>query len=212
LRRLEHSLAPTCMIAMSKRRPGLATAAVAAVLGLAACGWPLINDDCRADLIIAHFDGELTLDGSRRAIAQDAPLASTNVTPDVFLQLNDVLIEGRATVDGVVWSHGGIGSASDFFAIALGAALHDGESRVVSTTFQGGGWGPFNVSRTGALVALRLDDVWAEAVQGTITVLRAAPLQVELDLELTLSGGEVVTLSGTDTFRYERGTCPDLRS
>ncbi|MEX2608822.1 MAG: hypothetical protein WEA24_02665 [Gemmatimonadota bacterium] len=183
--------------------------AAALCLGLTACEAPVFGDNCRADRIVAHFEGTLAVDGGVIEIDREDAVAPSNIPVASFRDLNDVLLEGGAATGGVVWSHGGIGSANDFFAVALSAPLQTGQVRAVTTTFQGGGWGPLAVQ--GAALALRLEDVWATEVEGEVTVVQGAPLRLGVNLDITLSDGGVLTLTGTDTFRYERGSCGDAR-
>lgn len=184
---------------------------LAGLLVTTACGSPIFGDNCRSDLIVARFEGVFELAGTRVEVGRDDPLAPTNVSPPTFRQLNAVLLEGRAPVEGVVWSHGGIGTAGDFFVLAVATPLEPGETRSVAGTFQGGGWGDIYIAPGTATLALRVGDRWATEVQGEMTVLQAAPLTLEVDLAFTLSDGVTGTLSGTDAFRYERGTCRDAR-
>lgn len=185
------------------------TLAAAGCLLTTACGSNIFDGNCQADRIIAQFDGAFTVDGTPSQLQREDGVAATNLSPDAFRQLNSVLLEGQAPVGGVVWTHGGIGSANDFFAIAVAAPLLNGQVRAVSSTFQGGGWGPFPVE--GAAFALRLDGLWATAVEGQATVVEPAPLHLAVELTITLSDGSTASFSGTDTFSYVRGTCADAR-
>jgi len=189
------------------RRSSILAATVC--LGLNACDSPIFGDNCRADQIMARFEGTLAVEGTVLDIDREDGVAPSNISPAIFRDLNDVLLEGGAAASGVVWSHGGIGTANDFFALAVSAPLQTGQVRAVTSAFQGGGWGPLAVQ--GASLALRLEDAWAEEVEGQVTVLRAAPLRLDVDLEVVLSDGVTATLTGTDTFRYERGSCGDAR-
>lgn len=193
-------------------RPRFRNLVLALAAGFAAtsCDSSLFGDNCEVDRIVAHFDGTLMVRGSPIEIQRDDPLAPTNLSPEDFLFVNGVLLEG-ASSGGVVWSHGGIRTANDFFAIALGAPVRDGQIRPVSSVFQGGGWGPFAMGANGAAFALRLDDVWATGVVGAVTVVEAVPLKLDVALDITLSDGATGRLTGTDTFRYDRGTCTDAR-
>jgi hypothetical protein len=181
-----------------------------AVALLTACGFPF-DSNCVADRIVASFDGTLLVGGSATDVKRDDALVATNVSPPTFRQLNEALIEGRTPVDGVVWSHGGIGNATDFFALNLAIPVQAGQLRTVASTFQGGGWGVNSAGPDGVSVALRLGDSWASAVEGLVTVVRVSPIALDLDIEFTLSDGTTGILAGTDTFRYMRGTCPDAR-
>ncbi len=176
-----------------------------------ACNLSIVNDDCETDQIVARFDGTFTAGGSELEVHREDPLAPANLSPEAFRQVNGVLLEGGAPVGGVVWNHGGIGTANDFFAIAMGAPLRDGQIRAVSSTFEGGGWGPFDVGGRAASFALRLGDAWATNVHGEFTVVEATPLNLEVVLDITLSDGASARLVGSDTFRYVRGTCKDAR-
>jgi hypothetical protein len=184
--------------------------AAAGFLITTACGSNIFDSNCQADRIVAQFDGAFAVDGTPSQLQREDGVAATNLSPDAFRQLNGVLLEGQAPVGGVVWTHGGIGTANDFFAIAVAAPLQNDQVRAVSSTFQGGGWGPLPVD--GAAFALRLDGLWATAVEGQVTVVEAAPLQLDVELTITLSDGSTASVSGTDTFRYVRGTCPDARN
>jgi len=142
---------------------------------------------------------------------REDPLAPANLSPEAFRQVNGVLLEGGAPVGGVVWSHGGIGAANDFFAIAMGAPLRDGQIRAVSGTFKGGGWGPFDVGGRAASFALCLGDAWATSVHGEFTVVEATPLSLEVVLDVTLSDGASARLVQAAHFAEElslRGVAP----
>jgi len=187
--------------------------AAALLIGMAAgaCTLPFFGDDCEADQIMARFDGAFTIDGDVRDIHREDRLTPTNLPPGDFRHVNQVLIEGQTAVRGVAWSHGGIGTANDFFAIALGAPLRTGETRAVTHTFRGGGWGPFDLGGRDVLFALRLDGAWATGIRGEATVVDAAPLILDLMLTGTLADGSMARLVGTDAFRFVRGTCKDAR-
>jgi hypothetical protein len=183
----------------------------ALVLASSACDSPLFDGNCSVDRIVARFDGAFTLNGTHQQLGREDAVAVTNLTPTEFRRLNDVLLEGAALASGAVWSHGGIGSANDFFALTVGTPLQDGQVRAVTSTFQGGGWGPGALASGGAAFALRVEGLWASEVAGEVTIVDAAPLMLEVALTFTLSDGSTGTLSGTDVFRYERGTCQDAR-
>jgi hypothetical protein len=185
--------------------------AAALVLASSGCDASLFDSNCSADRIVARFDGALTLGGTEQQLGREDAVAATNLGPPVFRQLNDVLLEGSASAAGAVWSHGGIGSANDFFALAVGTPLQDGQVRTDINAFQGGGWGPQALAPGSAAFALRVDGLWATEVEGEVTVVDAAPLVLEVELAFTLSDGVAGSLSGTDVFRYERGTCADAR-
>ena len=185
--------------------------AAALVLVSSACDVPLFDSNCSVDRIVARFDGAFTLGGTQQQLGREDAVAATNLAPPVFRQLNDVLLEGSASTAGAVWSHGGIGSANDFFALAVATPLQDGQVRTDISAFQGGGWGPQALAPGSAAFALRVDGLWATEVGGEVTVVDAAPLMLEVELAFTLSDGVAGSLSGTDVFRYERGTCADAR-
>jgi hypothetical protein len=185
--------------------------AAALVLVSTACDSPVFNSDCSADRIVARFDGAFTLRGTERQLGREDAVAATNLTSADFRRLNDVLLEGVASAGGAVWSHGGIGSANDFFALTVGTPLQGGQVRAVAITFQGGGWGPQALAPASAAFALRVEGLWATEVGGEVTIVGAAPLALDVDLAFTLSDAATGTLSGTDVFRYERGTCADAR-
>ncbi|HUP53858.1 MAG TPA: hypothetical protein VM198_15370 [Longimicrobiales bacterium] len=193
---------------MSARSTVLATAVI---LVSSACDAPLFDSNCSVDRIVARFDGAFTLRGTEQQLGREDAVTATNLAPPVFRQLNDVLLEGSASAGGAVWSHGGIGSANDFFALAVGTPLQDGQVRTDISAFQGGGWGPQALAPGSAAFALRVDGLWATEVGGEVTVVDAAPLMLEVELAFTLSDGVAGSLSGTDVFRYERGTCVDAR-
>ena len=60
-------------------------------------------------------------------------------------------------------------------------------------------------------MALRIDTIWATAAEGEARVIQARPLVLEVDVGLVLSSGDSLILTGIDSFRYDRGTCPDAR-
>jgi hypothetical protein len=181
-------------------------AATAALLG---CSSPLFNDNCEADRIVAGFDGAIAGDMELEIQREDA-LAATNLSPNEFRLVYRMLFEGEAPAAGVVWTHGLQTGASDFFAISLATPLVAGQTRQVTSAFQGGGWGPLTPPGAAA-VALRIDTIWATAAEGEARVIQARPLVLEVDVGLALSSGDSLVLTGTDSFRYDRGTCPDAR-
>lgn len=182
---------------------------LAAIAALCGCSSPLFNDNCEVDRIVARFEGDLTGDVPLELQRDDA-LAPTNLTPDEFRDVYRMLFEGAAPAGGVVWTHAIPIGASDFFAIGLATPLVAGQTREIGSTFKGGGWGPFT-AEGGASVALRVDTAWATVAAGEARIVQAQPLELEIDVALTLTSGESVRLAGTDSFRYDRGTCEDAR-
>lgn len=184
-------------------------AILAATAALLACSSPIFGDNCEVDRIIAGFDGALAGDLSI-VIQREYPLAATNLSPNEFRLVHRMLFEGEAPASGVIWTHGLPTGASDFFAIALATPIVTGQTRQVTSAFQGGGWGPFTPPGPAA-VALRVDTVLAVSAEGEARVVRTEPLVLDVDIGLALSSGDTATLTGTDRFRYDRGTCEDAR-
>ena len=123
----------------------------------------------------------------RNGTAQNETLtgvvAFTNV-PDQFPLLKTVLTENPSRhTEGVVWGVPAFRTNGGFIAVALQAPLRAGDSLNVTSAFNGGGWGQFDLPAGSlAQVSVRADGFVAASASGSIRILAVAPLRLRLNL------------------------------
>ncbi|MBM4187868.1 MAG: hypothetical protein FJ206_11240 [Gemmatimonadetes bacterium] len=178
----------------SSLRVGLA---ILVGLGSAGCGSPF--GPCYSEAVRVGLNG--TWDGG--AVALAGQVGPGNISG--FGEVRRVLIDGQGLGgQSVTWTADGLGN-DGYLALTIPAAFSQGQVFPVRTTFVGGGWG-IGAGSTVA-VSARVGATKATAVDGTITVLAAAPLRLRVDLQLGI-GGQTRRLEGLAVFRFDRERIP----
>ena len=185
---------------LGERRVRQLVAGLATMVTLiSGCGAPF--GPCYSEAVEVALNG--TLDGA--AIAVTGQVAPGN-TP-TFAGLRQVLIDGSAIAgQQVVWTVDGLGG-DGYLTVQLPANLTSGRTFQLDQVFVGGGWGLGPGGGTPA-VSARFGPNQASAVSGTIVVLRAAPLQLRLDLTLRDAQNPNRRFAATATFSYRREETP----
>lgn len=149
----------------------------------------------------------------RNGITQNETLsgvvAFTNV-PDQFHLLKAVLTEDPSrSTEGVVWTVPAFQTNGGFIAVALQAPLCAGDSLLVTSAFNGGGWGQFDLpAGSRAQVSVRADSFLAVSASGSIRVLAVAPLRLRIDITTQSNNNTTIRIRGDANFQYVRERVP----
>jgi hypothetical protein len=184
--------------------PRLLVLALAAS-SLAGCGSSL--DSCVAERIDLTWPATITRDGAPGAVTLAGQVSPSNVGVPVFATLRAVLTgEVGAETAGVVWTVPAFEPEQGWVAVAIDAPVAAGETLTVGSTFDGAGWGVFDLA-AGVRVAagLRVGTVAASEVSGTVEVLGVDPLRLRLDLTGRNGGNLLARVQGDATFSYQAG-------
>jgi hypothetical protein len=123
-------------------------------------------------------------------------VTSGNIEPAVFSTVRSFLTgPGAGTAMGVVWTVDAQSpSAISHIALQLTGPLDPGQDVVVTSAFDGGGWG-LAFDQTPAL-AVSGDGFTAATAQGTLQVLGISPLRLALDVLTTDAAGAELRIRG----------------
>jgi hypothetical protein len=180
--------------------------ALALVAGsLMGCGSSL--DSCVAERIDLTWPATITRDGAPGTVTLAGQVSPSNVGVPVFATLRAVLTgQVEAETAGVVWTVPAFEPEQGWVAVAIDAPVAVGETLTVGSTFDGGGWGTFDLP-TGVRVAagLRTGTVAASEVFGTVEVLAVTPLRLRLDLTGRNGSGVIARVQGEAAFSYQAG-------
>jgi hypothetical protein len=172
---------------------------------LAGCGASL--DSCVAERIDLTWPATIARDGAPVAVTLAGQVSPSNVGVPVFATLRAVLTgEVAAETAGVVWTVPAFEPEQGWVAVAIDAPVAVGETLTVGSTFDGGGWGIFDLP-AGVRVAagLRAGTVAASEVAGTVQVLDVDPLRLRLDLTGRNGGDVLARVQGDAAFSHQAG-------
>jgi hypothetical protein len=172
---------------------------------LAGCGSSL--DSCVAERIDLTWPATITRDGAPGTVTLAGQVSPSNVGVPVFATLRAVLTgEVGAETAGVVWTVPAFEPEQGWVAVAIDAPVAVGETLTVGSTFDGGGWGAFDLP-AGVHVAagLRAGTVAASEVIGTVEVLAVRPLRLRLDLTGRNGADVLARVQGDAAFSYQAG-------
>ncbi len=150
----------------------------------------------------------------RGAMQESAELfdaaGSGNVGEEVFNSLKSVLVENASAQNfSFVWSVPAFNTNGGAIAVALKAPLTAGEILQITSSFQGGGWGRFDLpSGVRAQLSLRAENFAATSASGTIQILQVAPLVLRLEVTATDTGNAKIQIRGNASFRFIREQAP----
>jgi hypothetical protein len=179
--------------------------ALTLALALAGCGSSL--DGCEAERIDVAWPATVTRDAAPTAVTLAGQVSPSNIGVPEFGTLRAVLT-GDVSVQtaGVIWTVPAFEPEQGYVAVAIDAPVAAGETIAVGSTFDGAGWGPYELP-AGARVAagLRVGAIAANNVAGTVEVLAVSPLRLRLDLTARSGGDEIARVQGDAAFSYRPG-------
>lgn len=179
--------------------------ALVAALSLSGCGSSL--DSCEAERIDVAWPATIARDGVPAAVTLAGQVSPSNVGVPEFETLRAVLTGAvSAETAGVIWTVPAFEPEQGYVAVAIDAPVAAGETIPVGSTFDGAGWGPYDLP-AGVRVAagLRAGTVAADEVAGTVEVLAVSPLRLRLDLTGRSGGDELARVRGDAAFSYRPG-------
>jgi hypothetical protein len=178
---------------------------VLGLLPLGACGSSA--DPCEAERIEVVWPATITQGGTPAAAALADQVSPSNVGVPAFETLRAVLTgDVLAATEGVVWTVPAFAPAQGYVAVAIDAPVSAGESLAIGATFDGAGWGPYQLPGGVRIAAgLRAGAATADEVTGTVEVLAVSPLRLRLDLTGRQGGDDIARVQGDASFSYRAG-------
>jgi hypothetical protein len=114
--------------------------------------------------------------------------------------------EVGAETAGVVWTVPAFEPEQGWVAVAIDAPVAVGETLTVGSTFNGGGWGAYDLpDGVRAAAGFRVGTLAAGEVIGTVEVLAVDPLRLRLDLTGRSGGNVLARVQGDAAFSYQAG-------
>jgi len=169
---------------------------------LAACGSPF--GDCSSERVEVSLPATIERNGVPENVTLGDAVAVGNVSVPDFATLRAVLT-GDATSEsaGVIWTVPLSGATQGWVSLAIDAPLSPGTTLTVGSTYDGAGWGLFDLpAGTKAAASVRDDSFAATSVTGTVEVLGVMPLRLRLDLTATDASNATVRVQGDAAFSF----------
>lgn len=165
---------------------------------------------CYDERIEVTMPATIEHNGMKESANLTGVVAPGNVGEEVFAALKSVLVANAGAQNfGFVWTVPAFNTNGGAVAIALQAPLRTGETLTINGSFQGGGWGRFDLpSGTRALASVRAENFTATSASGTIQILQIAPLILRIAVTATDTGNTSITLGGDASFRFARERVP----
>ena len=189
------------------RAPVLALSAFLTAQGCAGIGaLEALGGSCEQEQLVATWHATIT-----RGAAVSSPLLTATLTPDninqsEFNALRSALVDGSGAYN-VSWTVPAFGVNGGHISFRHAAPLGSGQTLQVVATFSGGGWGtqPAGAALPPA-ISVNAGNFIATAASGSITVLGAAPLRLNVDVTARNAAGETIRLTGEPGFAYQKVT------
>ena len=167
---------------------------------LAACGAPL--GDCSAERVEVALPATIDRNGVPESVALEGAVSVGNVSVPDFETIRAVLTgDVAAETAGVIWTVP-VGAAG-WVSLAVDAPLAPGATHPVGSTYDGAGWGLYDLPAGTKIAASVRDGAFAaSSVSGTVEVLGVTPLRLRLDLDATDGAAQTVHVEGDATFGF----------
>lgn len=180
---------------------------MAAAQSLLSCGAPF---RCHEERIEVSLPATIVRGATQESQALFGAVGAGNVGQEVFAALKDVLVENPSAQNfSFTWSVPAFNTNGGGLAIALAAPLRVGEVVQINSSFQGGGWGRFDLpSGVRAQVSVRAENFFATSASGTIQVVQVAPLVLRLEISATDTNNTTIQIRGDASFRFVRERVP----
>lgn len=190
------------------RAPVIALSAFLAAQGCAGIGaLEALGGSCEQEQLVATWHVTIT-----RGTVVSSPLLTATLTPDninrtEFNALRAALVDGATAPYNVTWSLPAFGVTGGHISFRHAVPLTAGETQQVGATFSGGSWGaqPAGAALPPA-VSVNAGNFTATSATGSITVLNAAPLRLNVDATTRNAAGETIRLTGEPGFAYQKVT------
>ena len=165
-----------------------------------------LTDRCDTEFIRVNWPATITRAGSTTNVILFQSITESNIDPEDFRLLRDVLINGNASRPAtVIWSVPAFDINGGYIALTHSAPLTASTSQEVNFAFDGGGWGATTASRViQPAVAVRADNFNATAASGTITAVDASPLRLNIDITARDALNQTMRITGEAQFKYEK--------
>lgn len=192
---------------MKLLRLSLALATVMATQGCVAL--EALGGRCTQEQLVVSWPVTITRGTTTTSTLLTYTLTPSNIDQTQFNALRAALVQGSSTITNVTWTIPAFDTNGGYIAFEHATPFAVGESRPVSVTFQGGGWG---AQTAGAglptAISLRADNFIATSATGSMTALDTAPVRLRIDVTTRNAAGETIRVSGDAGFAYQKVTKP----
>jgi hypothetical protein len=171
------------------------------------CGFPF---RCHSERIEISMPAVIERDATREEMTLSGAVAPGNVGVDEFAVLKRILIENTSgQTQGIVWSLTAFNTNGGGLAVAVRPPFMSRDVIPVTGSFQGGGWGRFDLPHgIRAQVSVRTDGFLATSASGTIEILQVAPLRLRIDITVKNESNAMIRIQGDANFRFVRERVP----
>lgn len=169
---------------------------------LSGCGSPF--GDCRLERVEVSLPATIERVSGTETATLEGSVAVGNLSVPDFETIRAVLTgDVSAEDDGVVWTVPMAGTTDGWVSLAIDAPVAQGDILTVGSTFDGAGWGRFDLpSGTKIAASVRDGSFIAMSVTGTAEMLGVMPLRLRLDLTATDASGVTLHVTGNATFAF----------
>lgn len=167
-----------------------------------ACGSPF--GDCRLERVEVSLPATIERNAVPETVILEGSVAVGNLSVPDFETIRAVLT-GDVTSEnaGVIWTVPMAGATQGWVSLAIDAPVSPGAILPVGSTYDGAGWGLFDLPGGTKIAASVRDGVFAAtSVTGTVEVLGAMPLRLRLDLTATDASAATVRVRGDAAFAF----------
>jgi hypothetical protein len=170
---------------------------------LSACGSPF--GECRTERVEVSFPATIERGSGTESMTLEGSVAVANLSVPDFETVRAVLTgDVSAETDGVIWTVP-MATTEGWVSLAIDAPVSPGDVLTVGSTYDGAGWGPFELpGETKIAASVRDGSFIASSVTGTVEVLGVMPLRLRLDLTATDASSATVHVTGDASFTFVR--------
>ena len=171
---------------------------------LSACGSPF--GECRLDRVEVSLPATIERGSGTETATLEGSVAVGNLGLPDFETVRAVLTgDVTSENDGVIWTVPMAGTTEGWVSLAIDAPVSPGDVLTIGSTFDGAGWGRFDLpGGTKIAASLRDGAFTASSIAGTVEVLGVMPLRLRLDLTATDAADVTVRVTGDATFAFVR--------
>lgn len=188
------------------KRKAVAISAAGFLLALPGCQTVrLLTDQCDTEIIRVSWPVMITRGGQTNGFSLTGAVTESNIDPNQFRALRNVLVSGGGDVTNVVWTVNAFNINGGYIAMMHPAPLTTGQVEPVNLAWDGGGWGTITSPRPFApTIAVRADNFTATSASGSMRVISGLPLTLAVDVTTSNGTGETMRIVGEAVFTYER--------
>lgn len=168
---------------------------------LSACGSPF--GDCRLERVEVSLPVNIERGSGTETATLAGSVAVSNLSVLDFEIVRSVLTGDVSVEDaGVIWTVP-MAATEGWVSLAIDAPVSSGEVLSVGSTYDGAGWGRFDLPGGTKIAASVRDGAFlATSVTGTVEVLAVMPLRLRLDLTAGDASNATLHISGDATFTF----------